>query len=139
MRIIFILHHLFQNYIINNNIPYNVGLNSNRKHHGNNNIGTHAEIDALLKIQTLIRCKKIKKPKKGLDLIVIRINKSKQLCQCEPCYHCTKELNLNKLFKINNLYYSNNNNEIICIKFDNWVKSNVCKISSGYKHYQNKK
>ena len=39
-----------------------------------------------------------------VDLIVIRINKSKELLNAKPCSKC---LNVIKQLKINNIYYSN--------------------------------
>ena len=114
----------------------NIGYNSQRCPHSNNHITTHAEIDALMKIENLIRCGKIKS--KNVDLYVIRIDKHGQLKNSAPCKHCTIELKRSKLLNIKNIYFSNNNDEIECIKFTEWINSQKYKISTGYLRYNNK-
>jgi len=99
--------------------------------HGNVNIKTHAEIDALEKIKNMIRCKKIKKT--TMNLFVIRINKEGKLCNSAPCYHCTNTLLKEKDIKINKLYYSTANECISCIKFNDWIQNDEIHISSGWK------
>ena len=91
-------------------------------------------MDVLEKMKTLIRCKKIKKNK--VDLIVLRINKSGELCESAPCYHCTRELANNNIIKINKLYYSRNDKSIISIKFDDWLIYGPSHISKGWKWVQ---
>ncbi len=133
---IHIYHHSLLNQLKESRLFYSIGFNSNRNPHSNTNIGTHAEIDALIKIRRLILNKKIKNTK-SIDLIVIRINSSKNLCLSEPCYHCTMELLKNKSFKIRNLYYSNEKDTLNCIKFKDWIISKKYKVSSGYLNYSN--
>jgi cytidine deaminase len=111
-----------------------IGENSPKSSHGNNNINTHAEIDALNKLESLIRCKRIKKTK--MDLIVIRINKLGNLCESAPCFHCTQELSESKTTSINKLYYSRNDGTITCIKFSDWVDQGTSHISKGWKILQ---
>lgn len=116
------------------------GINSDRIARSNSNIKTHAEINALLKLENLIRCKKIKKSsiRKGFNLIVIRICPSGKLGESAPCHHCTLELQRNNLIKINKLYYSKQSGCIECINFNEWIKLKHIK-SSGYRKYENKK
>jgi hypothetical protein len=115
-----------------------VGFNSNKKQFGNSFINTHAEIDAMNKIKYYIKCKIIKKT--NMDLIVLRINKSGKLCQSAPCYHCTCFLSskhIKKLIKINKIYYSNQNETITSIKFNDWVTAQECNkhISNCWKKW----
>lgn len=109
-----------------------MGENSNKSCFGNRNIKTHAEIDALKKMESLIRCKKIKNNKK-MDLIVIRVRKNGDLAESAPCKHCTIQLTLNKMISINNLYYSRNDGSITCIKFNEWSKNNPKHVSKGHR------
>ncbi len=46
-----------------------------------------------------------------LDLVVIRINKSGEICNARPCYNC---LNMMKCVGIKKVYYSINSEEILC-------------------------
>ena len=65
-----------------------------------------AAIDNLLKTK-----KKIK-----IDIIVIRINKSGNLCNSEPCQSCLKYMKkhlLDRNYILKNIYYSDNNSNII--------------------------
>jgi hypothetical protein len=108
-----------------------IGENSERMRFGNNNLSTHAEMDALKKLDGLFRVKKCKKEK--MDLIVIRVNKSGDLCESAPCYHCTKELQNTKVVSINKLYFSRWDGTITCVKFSEWVKNDKYHISKGWR------
>ena len=81
-----------------------IGENSDKALYSNSKIKTHAEMDALNKAKSLLRCKKMKKNK--MHLIVLRINKMGELCESAPCFHCTKELAENSYVQIDKLYYS---------------------------------
>lgn len=113
-----------------------IGENSNNPLHSNSKIKTHAEMDALEKVKSLIRCRKIKKNK--MNLIVLRVNKIGELCESAPCFHCTKELSENNLIQIDKLYYSTAGGYIVCIKFNEWVKLGISDMSKGWKLLQNK-
>ena len=91
-------------------------------------------MDALNRVKNLLRCKKIKKNK--MNLVVLRINKTGELCESAPCFHCTKELAENSFIQIDKLYYSRFDGSITCIKFDKWVKCGTCHISKGWKWIQ---
>jgi hypothetical protein len=99
--------------------------------YGNNLIKTHAEIDALKKIESMIKCKKIKKKK--MNLIVLRINKSGLLCESAPCYHCTIELQKNQNIIIDKLFFSRADGTITCIKFSDWVVKDNYHVSKGWR------
>ena len=104
--------------------------------HGNNKIKIHAEIDALNKIKKLYNKKKIKTNK--MNLIVIRTNKSGNLCSSAPCYHCTQCLLNDKDIKIDKIYYSTADGSIECIKFNDWLTNGEKHISQGWKFLQQK-
>jgi hypothetical protein len=111
----------------NNTYHEIIGFNSDKSQFGNSFIKTHAEIDAVQKIRYYMKCKIIKRNK--MDLIVLRLNKYGKLCQSAPCYHCTCFLNSKKtkqLVKINKIYYSNQNETITAINFNDWVKYQNC-------------
>lgn len=109
-----------------------IGQNSDRSPYSNNKIKTHAEIDALKKINNMIRNKKIKKRNK-LNLIVLRINKLGDLCESAPCYHCTQELFLNNNVKIDKLYYSTSDGSIKYMKFLDWISRDQFHVSKGWR------
>lgn len=110
-----------------------IGENSERMRYGNYKLSTHAEIDALKKLVNLIRVKRCKKQK--MDLIVIRVNKSGNLCESAPCYHCTKELSKSSIVTINKIYFSRCDGTISCIKYSDWLKNDKFHISKGWKWY----
>ena len=59
--------------------------------------------------------------KKKCDLIVIRINKEKKLCNSRPCYNC---LNMMKAVNIKRVYYSDNSENIICESVKDMISIN---------------
>ncbi len=107
------------------------GENSERALRGNSLIKTHAEIDAMQKLESFIRCKKIKTQK--MNLIVLRVNKSGNLCESAPCYHCTQELVSSNYFNIDKLFYSRADGSITCIKFKDWINNDSFHVSKGWK------
>lgn len=113
-----------------------IGENSDKPLHSNSKIKTHAEMDALNRAKGLLKCKKIKKNK--MNLIVLRINKSGELCESAPCFHCTKELSENESIRVDKLYYSRAGGSITCVKFDEWVCNGTSHISKGWKWLQRK-
>ena len=73
-----------------------------------------------------------------MNLIVIRTNKSGNLCNSAPCNHCTECLINDKNIKIDKLYYSNENGRIECVKFNEWINNGDKHISEGWKLLQQK-
>ena len=108
-----------------------IGENSERMRFGDDRLSTHAEMDALKKLDGLIRVQKCKKQK--MDLVVIRVNKSGNLCESAPCYHCTKELEQTKVVSINKLYFSRSDGTITCVKFSKWLKNEHFHVSKGWR------
>ena len=109
-----------------------IGENSFRYLNNNNKVSIHAEMDALNKLFIMKKMRRVKKTK--MDLVVIRINRNGKLCESAPCYHCTQELLKNNLIVIDKLYYSTVYGNIICIKFDDWIKYGLPQISKGWKY-----
>jgi hypothetical protein len=88
--------------------------------------GIHAEYDAIRKLLPL---KNNKKPK-NINILVIRIsgkNKLQSSKPCVKCIECMKQMPSRLGYKIQNVYYSNNNGEI--------VKSNMRNLENEEKHY----
>ena len=113
-----------------------IGENSERSRFGNTKMTTHAEMDALRKLDLLFRNKKLKK-KESMGLIVLRVNKNGNLCESAPCYHCTKELAENSIININKLYFSRADGTITCVKFSEWLEYDNARVSKGWKWIQN--
>ncbi len=91
-----------------------------------NDPGIHAEHDAILKLKPI----KYKKHLINVNILVIRISKRNKLQSSKPCINCIqkmKSLPEKKGYRIKNVYYSNDNNEII--------KSNLYKLENEELHY----
>jgi cytidine deaminase len=87
--------------------------------------GIHAEHDALLK---LIPNKKRKL--KNINLLVIRVSGKNKLQSSKPCNNCIqmmKKLSIKKRYKIQNVYYSDNN--------ENIIKTTLYALDNEEKHY----
>lgn len=96
----------------------------------NREYNLHAETDALRKMIRLIRRKHIKYIE--LDLVVVKYSNNCEFQKSAPCKHCCQELFKTKKIKINNLYYSNSNDEIVKIDFNTYCQ-NVTYVSRGHK------
>lgn len=91
-----------------------------------NEPGIHAEHDAINKLKPLERKKKLE----PINLLVIRFSKNNKLQNSKPCAVCIqtmKTLPQKKGYKIRNIYYSNDNGEI--------VKSNFKTLENDDLHY----
>jgi len=66
----------------------------------------HAEQHAIMRVPN-------KELLNGASLLVIRINRNGKLTNARPCKNCMKTINY---FKISNIYYSNENGEIVMEK-----------------------
>jgi hypothetical protein len=90
------------------------------------NSGIHAECDALRKLPP----NKNKKKLKIISLLVVRISGKNKLQSSKPCFNCIKcmkTLPLKLGYKIQNIYYSNNEGFII--------KSDLDYLDNDEKHY----
>jgi hypothetical protein len=91
-----------------------------------NQAGIHAEHDAINKLKPLERKKKLE----TINLLVIRFSKYNKLQNSKPCANCIhiiKKLPEKKGYRIKNVYYSNNNGDI--------VKSNLFNLEKEELHY----
>lgn len=88
--------------------------------------GIHAEQDAINKLPSL----KNKKRLEAINLLVIRISGKNKIQSSKPCAKCIETMKLQPIkkgYKIQNIYYSNINGEII--------KTNLNKLDNEEKHY----
>ena len=77
-----------------------------------NEAGVHAERDAINKLKPLER----KNNLETIDLLVIRMSKHNKLLNSKPCANCIenmKHLPKKKGYNLKNIYYSNENGDII--------------------------
>lgn len=91
-----------------------------------NEAGTHAEHDAINKLKPLNKRKRLQ----NINMLVIRISKTNKLQNSKPCAICIqimKNLPEKKGYRIRNIYYSNDNGEII--------KSNLKTLENDDLHY----
>lgn len=91
-----------------------------------NDSGIHAEHDAINKLKPLKRNKRLE----SINILVIRFSKNNKLQNSKPCANCIKimkTLPQKKGYIIKNIYYSNNNGEI--------VKSNLNNLEKEELHY----
>lgn len=101
----------------------------------------HAEMDAVDKLNF---AREIKKRKKReilvVDLFVIRANKNGELKNSKPCQQCLNYINQRRKligFKINYIYYSNENSDIICSKFSDLLSEDDKFISRYFRTREN--
>ena len=117
-----------------NNILYVISTGQNK--YNPNGISIHAEDDAIRRL--LINKKGLKiKTLESVNLLVIRTTRNGLLCSSIPCIHCIKKISddpIHKGYKINKIYYSNENGNIEATSLLNLVLSNKCHISSYYRH-----
>ena len=88
--------------------------------------GIHAEHDAINKLKPLKR----KKHLQNINMLVIRLTKSNKLQSSKPCANCIetiKTLPEKKGYRIKNIYYSDENGEI--------VKSSLRSLENEDLHY----
>jgi cytidine deaminase len=91
-----------------------------------NEPGIHAEHDAINKLKPLNRNKHLK----NINLLVIRFSKNNKIQNSKPCANCIKTMKTlpeKKGYRIKNIYYSNENGDI--------VKSNIKKLENEELHY----
>jgi hypothetical protein len=88
--------------------------------------GIHAEHDALNKLQPL----KCKRRLVSINILVIRLSMKNTLQSSKPCNNCIetmKKLPTKKGYKIQNIYYSDNEGNII--------KTSLQNLENEEKHY----
>ncbi len=88
--------------------------------------GVHAEHDAINRLKPLQR----KKHLQNINILVIRLSKNNKIQNSKPCANCIKNMKLlpeKKGYKIRNIYYSDDNGEI--------VKSSLKNLENEELHY----
>jgi len=88
--------------------------------------GIHAEEDALSKLMPL----KYKKKLEPINLLVIRLSPKNKLQSSKPCFNCVKLLSIipmKKGYKLENIYYSDDEGNII--------KTNLQTLENSEQHY----
>ena len=91
-----------------------------------NDAGIHAEHNALIKLKPL----KFKKQLESINLLVIRLSKTNKIQSSKPCSNCIKMIDFipeKKGYKIKNIYYSDNEGNII--------KTNLNNLKNEEQHY----
>jgi cytidine deaminase len=91
-----------------------------------NTPGIHAECDAISKLIPL----KPKKKLENINLLVIRLSTKNKIQCSKPCYNCIETMKIlpPKIgYKINNIYYSESNGNI--------VKTTIKALEKEEKHY----
>lgn len=93
-------------------------------------ISTHAEMNALSKIEKYNNYKTIGQRQK-YDILVIRIGKTGKLGISRPCYHCINSLQ-NSNVKIRNVFYSTKTGKIVKEKLSEMNDQSFTHISAGW-------
>ncbi len=84
----------------------------------------HAEADAMNKVRFK------KNMPRYVDIFVIRLNKSGELGESRPCYHCLTMMETSSL-NIKYVYYSTSSGHIVREKFSAMKNSPITYVSSG--------
>lgn len=117
-------------------VPYQtltIGENSSREAYNGCSYARHAEMDAIMKLPPLYQ-KKAKRKK--ISLIVIRIDKNGILKNSKPCFKCIEymiRLNHQSGYKIEHIYYSNENGDIIIKKLSELEHDENKHVSWGFR------
>jgi len=93
----------------------------------------HAEIDAILRLPFVKNKKKLIK----INLLVIRFLKSGQLASSKPCFNCIQNMVYipkKRGYKIEDIYYSENNETIIKTNINKLLNELNPHVSSYYRN-----
>lgn len=98
----------------------------------------HAEHNAINKLIPLKKKKKLE----SIDILVIRVSRSNNIQMSKPCFNCIQIMKIlpeKKGYKINNIYYSDNNGTIIKtnIKCLENSEQHISKYYRNYRNYRN--
>ena len=89
-----------------------------------NQPGIHAEHDAINRLKPLQR----KKHLQLINILVIRLSKNNKIQNSKPCANCIKNMKTlpeKKGYKIRNIYYSDDNGEIVKTSLKNLEKEDL--------------
>lgn len=114
---------------------YNIlshGINHCRGYNSKVIGSVHAELSAIRNLPVRSKNKKIKK----VSLLVIKSSKTHCLSLSKPCIKCVNDLTIEPLrygYRIDRIYYSDNNGYIICRKFADLVNDKDQHISKRFR------
>lgn len=109
-----------------------MGENSTRQARNGCCYGLHAEMDAIRKLPPI----PLKAKKKKINLIVIRIDRFGNLRNSGPCFKCIQymqRLNLTTSYKIENVYYSDQDGNIVVIKLADLIDQENKHVSYAFR------
>jgi hypothetical protein len=89
-----------------------------------NQPGIHAEHDAINRLKPLKR----KKHLQNVNLLIVRFSKNNRLQNSKPCANCIENMKVlpeKKGYRIRNIYYSNENGEIVKSSLKNLEKEEL--------------
>jgi hypothetical protein len=122
-------------YALNKNNPANVlsvGINYYKS--SRTDCSTHAERNAIDKLPTLKRSKRLVR----IDILVIRTSVSGVLGMSKPCSKCISDMSIypkRKGYAINNIYYSNEDGEIIRTNLVSLIDEDDKHVSRYYRRH----
>jgi len=108
------------------------GTNSERKMWKGCNYGRHAETEAMLRLPPSYGGKGRKRTD-WINLLVIRIDKSKNLKDSKPCSKCLEHLSKMKNYKLRFVYYSDSEGNIVKRKFADLLLEENKHVSRRFK------
>ena len=91
----------------------------------------HAEIDAVKKLRTHEKKKKMK----PIILVSFRFNRDGELKNAKPCHHCVTALKIilkMKNYRVSNVIYSNNDGKLVKCELDDLLEDGGY-ITRGYR------
>ena len=117
-------------------VPISIGENSTREAWCGANFGRHAEMDAIRRLPRRMPRSK----QKYIDLIVIRIDLQGNLKNSKPCSKCIEYMSRlpSKSYRVEYVYYSDSNGNIIKVKFSKLMLCDDVHISRRFKELSNK-
>jgi len=106
-----------------NVLSFGVNINGDVNH---TEPGTHAEHNALLKLKPL----KNKKKLVLINLLVVRLSRTNKIQNSKPCNNCIQKMKYipaQKGYKLQNIYYSGND--------ENIIKTTIAKLEQEEQHF----
>lgn len=106
-----------------------IGINNQRELWNGCCYNRHAEMDATKNLHAKHKRNVIK----TINLIVIRVSANKELLMSKPCANCLRHLNNIRSFRVKNIYYSNENGDIVVQSLLDMMESDDMYISTRFK------
>lgn len=110
------------------------GSNSTREAYSGCCYAEHAEVSAIKNLKRKHKNSKNKR-KKRVNMLVIRVNNSGQLCNSKPCAKCLEHMAYQlKSFIIVKIYYSDNNGDIVVSKLSTLIEEQDKHLSARFRN-----